>query len=461
MIELTLAEVAAAVAGELDRVDAAAAATGIAIDSRQVRAGDLFVAIAGERVDGHDFAATALAGGAVAVLAQRPVGGPAILVDDPVEALGRLASEVLRRLPGLTVVAVTGSSGKTSTKDLLAQVLAVGGPTVAPLGSFNNELGLPLTVLECDRDTRYLVLEMGARGIGHIAYLCGIAPPDVGLVLNVGSAHVGEFGGQQQIARAKSEIVADLPAEGLAVLNADDPLVRAMAAVTRARVLRFGESADADVRVSEVALDALARPNFTLTYGGRRADVVLPLSGEHMAANAAAAAAVAVGLGLELTDVAEALSGASARSPMRMDVRRSDAGVVVINDAYNANPESVRAALKALVAMSGEGRRWAVLGEMRELGDEALTAHDGIGRLAVRLDVDRLVAVGDGARTIHLGAANEGSWGNESVWVPDIDAAIALLDAEVRAGDVVLVKASRAIGLEAVAEHLLSTRGTA
>ncbi|MDQ1248584.1 MAG: UDP-N-acetylmuramoyl-tripeptide--D-alanyl-D-alanine ligase, partial [Actinomycetota bacterium] len=441
--------------------DATAPITGVAIDSRAVVPGDLFVAIAGEQVDGHDFAAAAVAAGAAAVLCQRPVDGPAVVVADPVVAVGALASEVLRRLPDLTVVGVTGSSGKTSTKDLLAQVLAVAGPTVAPLGSFNNELGLPLTVLGCDRQTRFLVLEMGARGIGHISYLCGIAPPQVGLVLNVGSAHVGEFGGQPQIAQAKSEIVAGLAPDGVAVLNADDPLVKAMAGATAARVLTFGESPGSDVHVSGVTLDELARGRFTLDYAGSTAQVALHLSGEHMVSNAAAAAAVAVGLGMQLPAVAQALSAAVARSPMRMEIHRTPAGVTVINDAYNANPESVRAALKALVAMAGQGRSWAVLGEMRELGDEALAAHDSIGRLAVRLDIDRLVAVGEGARTIHLGAANEGSWGEESMWVPDVAAAQALLAAQVRPGDVVLVKASRAVGLEAVAERLLaSSEGT-
>ncbi len=455
MIPLTLQEVCRAVGGELHGTGADRVVTGITIDSRQVAPGDIFVAFAGERSDGHDYAAGALAAGAVAVMCQRPVAEPAIVVSDPLAAVGLLATDVLERLPQLTTIGVTGSSGKTSTKDLLAQVLAPSGPTIAPVGSFDNELGLPLTVLRSDTQTRYLVLEMGARGAGHIAYLCGIAPLDVGVVLNVGSAHVGEFGGQAQIAAAKSEIVAGLSSEGLAVLNADDALVAAMRSATPARVLTFGESSTADVRIEGLHLDAMARPTFDLRFQGTTARVALQLAGEHMALNAAAAAAVAVGLGIDLQVAADRLSAATARSPWRMEVTTTDAGVTVINDAYNANPESMRAALKALVAMAGEGRSWAVLGEMLELGDDAPSAHDAIGRLSVRLDVSRLVAVGEGARPIHMGAAHEGSWGDESAWVPDADAAVELLTGELQPGDVVLVKASRAGGLERVAAAVI------
>ncbi len=455
MIDLTLAEVGAALGVE-PTGDGDIVVTGIAVDSRTVRPGDLFVAIAGEHHDGHDHVAAAIAAGAVAVLAESIVEAPHVLVADPIAALGVLASAVLARLPHVTVIGLTGSSGKTSTKDLLAQVLEPAGPTVAPAGSFNNELGLPLTVLTCTEDTRFLVLEMGARGLGHIAYLCGIARPDVGVELNVGTAHVGEFGGRAAIAEAKAELVGALPATGVAVLNADDPAVAAMADLTAARVVTFGFG-QADVRCLELTLDQLARPAFVLEYAGRRASVGLCLSGEHMAANATAAAAVGVALGLDLDDIAAALSQATARSPWRMEVTTTESGVVIVNDAYNANPDSVRAALKALVAMRGQGRTWAVLGEMLELGEESLTEHDAVGRLAVRLDVSRLLAVGEGARAIHMGAAHEGSWGEESAWVPDVDAAVELLVAEVGPGDVVLVKASRGAGLERVANRLIES----
>lgn len=465
MIPMTLPEVVAAVRGSLrgpsqpstEAEPAPQVVTGVTIDSRQVAAGDLFVAIPGERSDGHDHAAEALAAGAIAVLCERPMPvGPAIEVPDSVAALGHLATAALDRLPDLVTIGITGSSGKTSTKDMLGQVLASHGPTVAPQGSFNNELGLPLTVLSCDVETRFLVLEMGARGKGHIEYLCGIAPPDVGLVLNVGSAHVGEFGSQAAIAVAKSELVTGLQPDGLAVLNADDHLVHAMAQRTRAQVMEFGESPMAQVRFSDVTLDAFARASFVLHHGGAQAEVSLQVSGEHMAANAAAAAAVGLGVGMSLPAVAAALSDATAQSRWRMEISHTADEVTVINDAYNANPESMRAALKALVAMgrASGGRTWAVLGEMLELGDESMVAHDSIGRLAVRLDVNRLVVVGEGARTLHMGAAQEGSWGNESMWVPDIDAALEVLRSELAPGDLVLVKASRAAGLEQVAAEL-------
>lgn len=461
MIPLSLAEVAAATGGTLTAAaDPAAQVTGgVVTDSRAVGPGDLFVALAGERVDGADFAPQALSAGAVAVLGGRDLGLPGVVVDDPAQALGRLARAVVDRL-GPTVVAVTGSSGKTTTKDLLADVLSRLGPVVAPQGSYNNEIGLPVTALRCEPGTRVLVSEMGARGTGHIAYLCTITPPQVSIALNVGSAHLGEFGSREAIATAKGEIVEALAPSGLAVLNADDPLVSAMAARTRARVTTFGESAGADVRADDVVLDAAGRASYTLRDATGASRVSLRLVGEHQVSNTLAVAAVARYLGMSLDEVAAALSEAAPSSRWRMEVTERPDGVTVVNDAYNANPESMRAGLKALVSIAGPRRSWAVLGEMRELGETALAEHDAIGRLAVRLDVDRLVAVGEGARAIHLGAAHEGSWGRESVWVPDVAAAIALLTAEVEPGDVVLVKGSRLVGLEAVAHALLEGDGS-
>ena len=462
MIPLTLAEVAAATDGQVHDADPALTVDAPpVVDSRAAVPGSLFVAVQGERVDGHDFAADAVAAGAVAALATRPLGLPAVVVADPVAALGRLARLVLDRLPGVAVVGITGSSGKTSTKDLLAQVLTRHGSTVAPAGSYNNEIGLPLTVLQAQASTRHLVVEMGARGAGHLRYLCDIAPPRVGVVLNVGSAHLGEFGSREGIAAAKGELVEALPPDGMAVLNADDPLVAAMAARTRARVVRFGEDPAADVRAQDVRLDPLGRAGFRLVTPEGGGEVSLQLHGEHQVSNALAVAAVARELGMDVQTVAEELSSARARSRWRMEVTERADGVVVVNDAYNANPESVRAALKALVAMAAGRRTWAVLGEMRELGELAAEEHDAIGRLAVRLDVNRLVAVGEAARAVHLGASLEGSWGGESVSVPDAAAALELLRAEVRPGDVVLVKASRAVGLERVAEGLLAGEGAA
>ena len=457
MIRMDITAVAEAVGGTLvDCPDPALPVTGAVADSRAAGPGDLYVAIVGERVDGHDFAAAAHTAGAVVTLGTRPTGQPTIVVPgDPVEALGRLASHTLDRLPAARVVAITGSSGKTTTKDLIATLLEDLGPTVAPAGSFNTEVGLPLTILRATADTRFLVLEMGARGIGHVATLCRIAPPDVGVVLNVGSAHLGEFGSREVIGAAKGEIVEALEPDGLAVLNADDPIVAAMAQRSGAPVVTFGSSPAADVRAVGLTLDGSARAGFTLHTPSGDADVQLAMVGEHMAANACAAAAVALHFGMTPARAAELLGAAQPRSRWRMEVTTTASGVTVVNDAYNANPESMRAALRSLAAMRGQGRTIAVLGEMRELGADSIAEHDEVGRLAVRLDISKTIAVGQGARALYLGAAQEGSWNEEAVFVPDVDAAIELLRGLVKPGDVVLVKASRSIGLEAVAHALL------
>ncbi|MGI8524368.1 MAG: UDP-N-acetylmuramoyl-tripeptide--D-alanyl-D-alanine ligase [Nocardioides sp.] len=460
MIPTLLADVARANGGTLaDVPDPGAVVTdAVVVDSRQVEPGGLFVAVRGERVDGHDHAADAVAAGALACLAARPLGVPAVVVEDTVAALGRLAADMAGRLEGCIVVGVTGSQGKTSTKDLLAQVLELAGPTVAPLGSFNNEIGVPLTVLRANADTAFLVVEMGARGRGHVRFLSDMVSPTIGCVLNVGSAHLGEFGSQEAIAASKGELVEALPPAGTAVLNADDPAVAAMASRTRARVLTFGESPQADVRVEHLRTSPDGCAAFDLVSDGQRTSVTLRLLGEHQAMNAAAAAGVALAAGLTLADVAAALSAAVPRSRWRMERTERSDGVLVVNDAYNANPDSMRAALKTLVGLSRArgGRSFAVLGQMRELGEESTSAHDAVGRLAVRLDVDQLVVVGEAAATLHLGACLEGSWGQESVLVPDTDAAVALLRELLRPGDTVLVKASRDVGLERVAQALLA-----
>ncbi|WP_338676168.1 UDP-N-acetylmuramoyl-tripeptide--D-alanyl-D-alanine ligase [Streptomyces sp. SCSIO 30461] len=470
MIALSLAEIAHVVGGQThDIPDPAIQVTGpVVIDSRQVESGSLFAAFAGEHADGHDYAERAVAAGAVAVLAVRPVGVPAIVVDDVQTALGALARAVVERL-GTEVVALTGSAGKTSTKDLIAQLLERHAPTVWTPGSLNNEIGLPLTALRATAETRHLVLEMGARGIGHIRYLTGLTPPRIGVVLNVGSAHIGEFGGREQIAQAKGELVECLPpAErgGIAVLNADDPLVRAMASRTKARVVLFGEAGEADVRAENVRLTPSGQPAFLLRTPSGCGDVTLRLYGEHHVSNALAAATVAHELGMPADEIATALSEAGTLSRWRMEVTERPDGVTIVNDAYNANPESMRAALRALVAMGAAaraagGRTWAVLGPMAELGDEALAEHDAVGRLVVRLNVSKLVAVGGReASWLQLGAYNEGSWGEESVHVSDAQAAVDLLRRELRPGDVVLVKASRSAGLERIAQALLENTGT-
>ncbi|MEV6615187.1 UDP-N-acetylmuramoyl-tripeptide--D-alanyl-D-alanine ligase [Streptomyces sp. NPDC051051] len=467
MIALSLAEIAAVVGGQTyDIPDPSVQVTGPVVrDSREVEPGSLFVAFVGERADGHDYARAVVEAGAAAVLASRPVGVPAIVVDDVQTALGALARHVVREL-GTTLVALTGSAGKTSTKDLIAQVLRRKAPTVFTPGSLNNEIGLPLTALSATEETRFLVLEMGARGIGHIRYLTGLTPPRIGLVLNVGTAHIGEFGGREQIAQAKGELVESLPPAsggGVAVLNADDPLVRAMASRTKAKVVLFGESDEADVRAENVRLTDTGQPAFRLHTPSGASDVTMRLYGEHHVSNALAAAAVAHELGMSAEEIATALSEADSLSRWRMEVTERPDGVTIVNDAYNANPESMRAALRALAAMGKAsqakgGRTWAVLGKMAELGDEALAEHDAVGRLAVRLNVGKLVAVGGReAAWLQLGAYNEGSWGEESVHVSDAQAAVDLLRSELRPGDVVLVKASRSVGLEGVAQALLET----
>lgn len=457
MIAMTLAEVAAAVGGVIAGAEGERVrVTGPAfVDSRAPEPGGLFAAFAGERADGHEHAGAALAGGAAAVLGSRPTAGPTVVVPDVQAALGLLAARVLRRLRGdgaLRVVALTGSQGKTSAKDLLAAVLGDLGPTVATRGSFNNELGLPLTVLRADPSTRFLVLEMGARGIGHIAELCAIAPPDIGMVLNVGTAHLGEFGSQSAIARAKGEIVEALSPSGVAVLNLDDPLVASMSTRTKAAVWTFGQAVGADLRLYPAGADEFDRAAFDMQFRDSRAHVQLRIPGAHQAVNAAAAAAAALALGAPLEGIAGSLGRVEALSPWRMELRERADGLVVINDAYNANPESMRAGLDTLAGIGARSGRptLAILGEMRELGDDAETAHEDIGRHARERGIDKMIVVGEAAAGLARefpGAVRTGS----------VAEAIALARENVGGGEVVLVKASRAARLERVAEALLDS----
>jgi len=458
-------------AGDLHQADPESVVSGeVVIDSRRVSPGGLFAAVAGERSDGHDFAAAAVAAGAVAVLATRPVPVPSVLVGDVPAALAALARAVVDALPAARIAGLTGSSGKTSTKDLAAQLVERLGPTIAPAGSFNNEFGHPLTVLRADASTRYLVLELSARGLGHIAYLCRVAPPGYGVVLNVGHAHAGEFGGLDQVARAKGELPEALPADGVAILNADDPRVLAMADRTQARVVTFScvPGSGAQVRAADIRLDGLGRPGFTLLTPEGSAPVTLRLRGAHNVPNALAAAALARELGLDLDGIADGLRAATARSRWRMEVHQRGDGVTVINDAYNANPESVRAALDALAHLTqGGGRGFAVLGPMAELGGTSRASHEDIGEYAARLDssglagsgLAGLVAVGEEAAPLLDGARRVPSWTGEAHAVPDGAAAIELLANRLKPSDVVLVKASRAAHLEGVAAALLGEAG--
>ncbi len=460
MIALSLSDIAAITGGVLTAADPGAVVTGpVVIDSRRVTHGALFAALPGERADGHDYAPAAVAAGAAGVIAARPVPGvPAVVVPDVTVALGALATGVLARLPAAAVAGITGSSGKTSTKDLTAQVVEHLGPTIAPEGSFNNEIGLPLTVLRAGFSTRFLVLEMSARGIGHIAALCEIAPPRIGAVLNVGLAHAGEFGSLDAVAKAKGELPEALPADGVAVLNADDPRVLAMAARTAARVVTFGiRDPAAAVRAEDISLDDLGRASFRLLLPGGSADVALRLHGAHHVPNALAAAAIAAELGMDTPAIAAALSAATARSKRRMELHERPDGVLVVNDAYNANPDSARAAIEALRHLaSGSRRGFAVLGHMAELGDIAHDSHAEIGRLAAQAGVAGVIAVGEQARPVLDGARAETGWHGEAIAAPDPAGALAALDNLLRPGDVVLVKASKSAGLWEVADRLLA-----
>ncbi len=468
MISVTVEEIAGVLGAQLSGPgDKARVITALTADSRAVAPGALFVALPGERVDGHDYVVAATTAGAAASLTRYPVEGAlCLVVVDPLVALGRLSRYLVDRssAAGLQVVGITGSVGKTSTKDLLAQVLERAGPTVAAAGNLNNELGVPLTVGSIDAQTRFLVAEMGARGIGHIAYLCDIAPPRVGVVLNVGQAHVGEFGGHAAIAQAKGELVESLPIDGWAVLNLDDPLVWAMRRRTNARVLPWStiQPLDPGVWASGLLGDAYGRYSFTLHErrdgeSEHQVHVQLQLTGRHQVANAVAAAAAALAIGLHIDQVAAALSAAAPRSRWRMELHDRSDGVTVINDSYNANPDSMRAALITLAELGRAGRRtWAVLGDMLELGDAAAQEHAAIGRFAAQIGVGHLIAIGEYASRVTDAALAAGLSATRAVALLDKRAAVGVVTVGLAPGDVVLVKASRGLALDTVADDILT-----
>lgn len=453
MIGLTLKEVADAVTGRVDATDEDVFVARVVIDSRQAGPGTLFVALRGDHIDGHIHARDALAAGAAGVLVrddaadslERSVGVP-----EPLLALRALAGSARARLDA-RVVAITGSSGKTSAKDLTAGALRAGGKvTVASAASFNNEIGVPLTILEADETTEVLVVEVGSRGIGHIAALTPVIRPHVAVVLGIGAAHVGEFGSLEATATAKGELVAGLEPDGVAILNADDERTRAMTASAPHAVL-FGRNAGADVRAVDVELDASACARFTVIAEHDLMPVHLAIPGEHMVTNALAAIAAALACGVSLEDAARGV-GAVVAPVGRMRVLAAGSRTV-IDDAYNANPDSMRAALKTLRVL-GTGRPTvAVLGYMAELGHETTREHDAVGRLAVRLGVTRLIVVGEDARAICDAARLEGMTPEDAVAVASTDEAVAIARA---AGEdaIILVKASRAAGLERVVAAL-------
>ncbi|MBA3551611.1 MAG: UDP-N-acetylmuramoyl-tripeptide--D-alanyl-D-alanine ligase [Actinobacteria bacterium] len=434
---------------------------GCAIDSRRVRPGDLFVALSGGHVDGHHYIGEAFARGAAAALVRRggwarsrdAPAGPIVEVDDPARALLDLARAERGRLSA-TVIAVTGSTGKTCTKDFTAAVLGRRLRVTASPASFNNEVGLPLTILAADGTTQAVVCEMGSRGRGHIRALCEIARPQVGVVTNVGLAHLELFGSLEALHAAKAELPQALPAGGTAVLNADDPVVRGYADSTDADVVRFGLGHDAVVRAEALALEErTGRSRFRLETPDGRATVHLPVPGEHMVANALAAAAVGWVLGVPVEESAAGLAAAQVGGS-RMEVFETPAGLRIVNDAYNANPASMAAALKAARWMAGDGRCIAVLGPMAELGPDSADHHERLGELLVRLGIDGLVTVGDRARRIAVGAEREGLEPERIVTCGDSDEAVEALRTFLGPRDLVLVKASRAAHLDRVAKAL-------
>lgn len=515
MIELSIGDIATVTGGTLiNGVDPNAMVAGpVEFDSRVITPGQIFMALPGAQVDGHDFAQGAQADGAALLLVGRDIGLPALLaapaktadevanasafehdaaghgaaVLAAVDKLARHNTDRLVSESDLTVVGVTGSAGKTSTKDLLGAVLQTAGETVAPPGSFNNEIGLPYSALRAGWNTKFLVSEMSARGVGHIRHLTEVTPPTVGVVLNVGTAHLGEFGSREAIAQAKGELVEALSASGLAVLNADDDIVSAMESRTQARVVKYstseamGKSGRADYYATNIVLDEVARAEFDLHYPTSRqaADgstpvhseagsirdtssihVCLGVFGAHQVSNALAAAAVGIELGLDPQKVADALCSHVAASANRMDVRTRPDGVTVINDSYNANPESMRAGIDALAYTAAgrpEATSWAVLGQMGELGDDGSEEHAELGRFLGGRRIDRAIIVGRGVNQRAL--ANEAkAQGVKTKLVDDIDAAVNMLDVDLRPRDVVLVKASYSDGLWGVAEGLLTPR---
>lgn len=490
MIELSLSQIADITGGQVHGDPETKITGGVEFDSRKIKQGDLFLALAGAKVDGHSFAKQTVDDGAAAVLAFREVDAPSVVVppvkrnevstksyalehdvDGAVEAvlqaLGALARNVVETLVTeheLLVVGVTGSAGKTSTKDIMASIFSAAGETVAPPGSFNNEIGHPYTALKCTEATKYLIAEMSARGLGHVAHLARIAPPRIGVVLNVGSAHIGEFGSREVIAQAKGELVEALPSAdhgGVAVLNLDDDAVAGMAPRTKAAILYFSASGDqrAQVRAVEVSLDAQARPTFELHVEGHTPrKVTLGVFGLHQVENALAAIAAGVGAGLDLDLIVNAVQSHTNASAHRMDVQTRADGAVIINDAYNANPESMRAGLNALAATaSGRSgaRSFAVLGPMGELGDDGVAQHEALAQVVANLGVDRLISVGDGEYS-HALADAATQLGTETSLAKDNVEAATIVANELKEADVVLVKASNSFRLWEVAEKLLA-----
>ena len=462
MIRMTLAEIAKAIDGRLlDTSAAGIEVTGsVETDSRLIAAGSLFVAKPGEHTDGHNFVAAARLGGAVAAIVEHPVDDELaqIQVGDAVLALGRLAKHVLAELKAagnLRVIGITGSNGKTTTKNMLREILSTAGETIAPIESYNNEVGAPYSMLRCTTETRFLVAEMGAGGVGSIAYLAEIARPNIAVELKVGLAHVGEFGGIETTAAIKAELLHELDEDAVAVLNADDGWVREMAEGSANRKVWFGTAAEADLRAENIAL-TIDGTSFDLVVSGEAVRrVTLRILGEHHVMNALASLAVARELDVPLDGAIAVLEAMPLAERWRMQVTHRADGVTIINDAYNASPDSTKAALQTLAQLGKTGRRTiAVLGEMAELGQFSREEHDAIGRIVVRLNIDQLIVVGERAKLVHLGAMMEGSWDGESEFFDEPSDALARIQEMLRPGDIVLVKSSKSANLRHLGDAL-------
>ncbi|CAB4840514.1 unannotated protein [freshwater metagenome] len=419
------------------------------IDSRKMNKGGIFFALQGESVTGLDFAADAFSKGAALVIGEKQVDGPCIVVEDVTKALGHLAAHVRSKLTNLIVIAITGSEGKTTTKDLLSWICAIDGETVSTFASYNNEIGLPLTLLSCTPSTKYCIVEMGARHVGDIAHLCQIADPRIGIVLKVGSAHLGEFGTIEAIAKTKAELIEYLPENGTAILGNYDPYTPAMTPTKGARVITFGQGHQEDVRASDVEIRE-GRAHFDLVTPIGRAAVGLRLVGGHQVSNALAAAAAATTLGISLDSIAGGLSTAEIQSKWRMQLHELP-GLLLINDAYNANVDSTSAALRALALFAQErgGQSWAFLGKMLELGESSAQEHQRIGTLAQAMGIDHLVCVGAPEYTTGLTQDDEMRI-HKCLGITEA----AMFSDHFAPGDVVLVKASRAEKLEVLADLL-------
>ena len=430
-------------------------------DSRLVSEGSIFFAKPGEQADGHDFVADAKSRGAVVAVVERRVDVEItqLVVANTVDALGVLASWLIGHLKAtgkLKVVGITGSNGKTTTKNMLREILSQVGNTIAPIESFNNKVGAPISILRADLSTEFLVVEMGAEGLGSIAYLAKMAQPDVGVILKVGMAHAGEFGGIDVTARIKGELAEALGADAQLVLNADDGMVAAMKDRTKASVMWFGTSSECEYWASEISSSKFGT-SFVLHWpDGDKSDIQLSILGEHHVMNALAAAAVSHGLGASKQQIVSALEAMELAERWRMQRLVRPDGVTVINDSYNASPDSMKAALQTLAQLGRMGSRTiAVLGEMAELGEYSRHEHDSIGRLVVRLNIDQLVVVGEGAKLIHMGASQEGSWDGESQFFPSIAEALEYLRGILADGDTVLVKSSKSANLRFLGDDLM------